>query len=127
LTLADEVLVDFDGKGGQAAVALDPAEPGLNLKHPGPRSSAGTSPPLETAEMGDEDGGRVVVLFAASLGALGLCFGSLGEAGAADQLFETVGGQEVEELCPVGEVEAFDEACGAVAEQRCTAQAGGGD
>jgi hypothetical protein len=66
--------------------------------------------------MADEYGGRVVVLLAAPVDALALGFGELSGTGAADQLFGTVGGQEVEELVPVGEVEALYQAGGAVSE-----------
>jgi hypothetical protein len=60
--------------------------------------------------MADEDSGCVIVLLAAALVALGLGLREFGLAGTVDQFLGTVRGQEVEQLLPVREVKAVDEA-----------------
>ena len=76
--------------------------------------------------MAEKDGGGVVVLLAAPLGAFRLRFGEFGRAGAPDEFLGSLAGKEVEEVGPVGEAEAFDESGGSVAEKaaRRTSEAG---
>ena len=75
----------------------------------------------KAVEMGDEDGGCVVVFLAPSAGVFGLRLGTLRTPCAADQLFGSVGHEDVEELPPVGDLEALDESCRTIAEQGCPA------
>jgi hypothetical protein len=88
-------------------------------------ASAGEAGCSAFVEVGHQDRGRVIVLLAAAAGALSVGLGEFGLAGAADQFDGAVGGEEVEQLGPVGEMEALDETGGPVAEQRGAADGRG--
>jgi hypothetical protein len=75
-------------------------------------------------EIGDENGADVVVPLASPARAFLVGLGELRPASAQDQLVGPLGGEDIEELSPVGEVKAVDEPGRPVAEQGGAANVG---